>query len=291
MVSYQLYLYTDDETDGNESDSTVHSESDSNAVVIKVSKVKENKRSEMRMLDIYSGCGAVSTGLCLGANMADVNLVTKQRFFSLVGDGDPMSVEKDETENDEEEEDDDGDDIGEEQAPGINLLFSVQLRTCPTDVCKKLRLCSQLIHQFFNESSMVTFDGALSTSWLKSNKTNTYIVFPQESGSESNCDTFSWICVAACGFLFSSCNILVAIWKEESELKGQELENDVLDANYTKGIHLAFELRRPHKLFDLLHAQLVVSMFWYSKKSFYVLPFHVSASLLSFYAIEYNPCY
>ncbi|KAI3818877.1 hypothetical protein L1987_12698 [Smallanthus sonchifolius] len=66
----------DDEKDGNESDSTLHFESDSNAVVIKVSKVKENKRSEMRMLDIYSGCGAISTGLCLGANMADVNLVT-----------------------------------------------------------------------------------------------------------------------------------------------------------------------------------------------------------------------
>lgn len=30
----------------------------------------------MRMLDLYSGCGAMSTGLCLGANMADVNLVT-----------------------------------------------------------------------------------------------------------------------------------------------------------------------------------------------------------------------
>ncbi|KAI3741662.1 hypothetical protein L1987_59336 [Smallanthus sonchifolius] len=50
-------------------------------VVIKVSKVKENKRSEMRMLDIYSRCGAMSTGLCLGANMADVNLVTVL-FFS-----------------------------------------------------------------------------------------------------------------------------------------------------------------------------------------------------------------
>ncbi|KAI3820891.1 hypothetical protein L1987_08442 [Smallanthus sonchifolius] len=116
-------------------------------------------------------------------------------------------------------------------APGINLLSSVQLRTCPTNVYKKLRLSSQLIHQFDNESSIVTVDGALSTSWLKSKKTNTYIGFPGESGSESNCDTF-YSC---------SCNILGAIWKEESVLKGQELENDVLDANYTKGIHLAFE--------------------------------------------------
>ncbi|KAI3680867.1 hypothetical protein L6452_35644 [Arctium lappa] len=39
--------------------------------------------------------------------------------------------------------------------------------------------------------------------------------------------------------------------EEEGVLKGQELENAVLDANYTKAIHLAFELRRPHKLFEL----------------------------------------
>nr|XP_043621391.1 transducin beta-like protein 3 [Erigeron canadensis] len=39
--------------------------------------------------------------------------------------------------------------------------------------------------------------------------------------------------------------------EEENVLKGQELENAVLDANYTKAIHLAFELRRPHKLFEL----------------------------------------
>ncbi|KAF5810790.1 putative transcription factor WD40-like family [Helianthus annuus] len=42
--------------------------------------------------------------------------------------------------------------------------------------------------------------------------------------------------------------------EEESVLKGQELENAVLDANYTKAIHLAFELRRPHKLFELFGA-------------------------------------
>uniref|UniRef100_A0A251T0L9 Putative small-subunit processome, Utp13, WD40/YVTN repeat-like-containing domain protein n=1 Tax=Helianthus annuus TaxID=4232 RepID=A0A251T0L9_HELAN len=45
-----------------------------------------------------------------------------------------------------------------------------------------------------------------------------------------------------------------AFWKEESVLKTQELENVVLDANYTKAIHLAFELRRPHKLFELFDA-------------------------------------
>ncbi|KAI3725902.1 hypothetical protein L1987_65698 [Smallanthus sonchifolius] len=149
----QLYLCTDNETDGNESDSTVSSESNSSATVTKVSKVKE----EIRMLDLYSGCGAMSTGLCLGANMADVNLVTvglrwavdlneyaceslklnhletevrnesaedflsllKEweklcQSFSLIGGGDHMSVEKDETENEDEEEDDDlGDEVFE----------------------------------------------------------------------------------------------------------------------------------------------------------------------------------
>ncbi|XP_024981505.1 anaphase-promoting complex subunit 5 isoform X2 [Cynara cardunculus var. scolymus] len=72
---------------------------------------------------------------------------------------------------------------------------SIQLRTCPTNVCKKLRLSSQLIHQFDNESSVMTIDGALSTSWLKNQrKPTTSLVFPPESGSESNCDTFySWL--------------------------------------------------------------------------------------------------
>ncbi|KAD4586371.1 hypothetical protein E3N88_23972 [Mikania micrantha] len=72
---------------------------------------------------------------------------------------------------------------------------SVQLRTCPTNVCKNLRLCSQLIHQFDTESSIVTIDGALSTSWLKNQrKPTTTLIFPQENGSESHCDTFySWL--------------------------------------------------------------------------------------------------
>ncbi|KAL8159910.1 hypothetical protein V2J09_001447 [Rumex salicifolius] len=40
--------------------------------------------------------------------------------------------------------------------------------------------------------------------------------------------------------------------EEEGILRGQELENAVLDADYVKAIRLAFELRRPHKLFELL---------------------------------------
>ncbi|KAH7855131.1 hypothetical protein Vadar_021569 [Vaccinium darrowii] len=39
--------------------------------------------------------------------------------------------------------------------------------------------------------------------------------------------------------------------EEEGVLRGQELENAVSDADYAKAIQLAFELRRPHKLFEL----------------------------------------
>ncbi|CAL5367966.1 unnamed protein product [Camellia sinensis] len=39
--------------------------------------------------------------------------------------------------------------------------------------------------------------------------------------------------------------------EEEGVLRGQELENAVSDADYTKAIQIAFELRRPHKLFEL----------------------------------------
>ncbi|KAG4932676.1 hypothetical protein JHK87_046678 [Glycine soja] len=39
--------------------------------------------------------------------------------------------------------------------------------------------------------------------------------------------------------------------EEEGVVKGQELENAVSDADYTKAIQIAFELRRPHRLFEL----------------------------------------
>ncbi|KAK7389072.1 hypothetical protein VNO78_23904 [Psophocarpus tetragonolobus] len=39
--------------------------------------------------------------------------------------------------------------------------------------------------------------------------------------------------------------------EEEGVLKGQELENAVSDADYSKAIQIAFELRRPHRLFEL----------------------------------------
>jgi U3 small nucleolar RNA-associated protein 13 len=39
--------------------------------------------------------------------------------------------------------------------------------------------------------------------------------------------------------------------EEEDTLKGQELQNAISDAEYSKAIQIAFELRRPHQLFNL----------------------------------------
>ncbi|KAF9615734.1 hypothetical protein IFM89_026149 [Coptis chinensis] len=36
-----------------------------------------SEESEMKLLDLYFGCGAMSTGLCLGAATSEVKLVTK----------------------------------------------------------------------------------------------------------------------------------------------------------------------------------------------------------------------
>ncbi|CAM8951634.1 unnamed protein product [Rhodiola kirilowii] len=43
----------------------------------------------------------------------------------------------------------------------------MQLRTCPANVCKEIRLSSHLISEFGVESSNMMTDGAISTSWLK----------------------------------------------------------------------------------------------------------------------------
>ncbi|KAI3823341.1 hypothetical protein L1987_04776 [Smallanthus sonchifolius] len=63
--------------------SVISDDASSNGVVesgnkkAKSTKSNENEKSEMTLLDLYSGCGAMSTGLCYGANMSGVKLVTK----------------------------------------------------------------------------------------------------------------------------------------------------------------------------------------------------------------------
>ncbi|CAL2248800.1 unnamed protein product [Prunus armeniaca] len=64
---------------------------------------------------------------------------------------------------------------------------SIKLRTSPINVCKELRLSSQLISEFGSETSSMTTDGAFSTAWLKNlQKPMDSQVLSQESGSGSN---------------------------------------------------------------------------------------------------------
>ncbi|KAF9618588.1 hypothetical protein IFM89_002283, partial [Coptis chinensis] len=58
-----------------------------------------SEESEMKLLDLYSGCGAMSTGLCLGAATSGVKLVTSSTRHQLessiseedvFGDGDAI---------------------------------------------------------------------------------------------------------------------------------------------------------------------------------------------------------
>ncbi|KAL9419936.1 hypothetical protein AB3S75_037658 [Citrus x aurantiifolia] len=70
---------------------------------------------------------------------------------------------------------------------------AMRLRTCPTNVCKELRLASYLISDFVSESSTMTTDGAFSTSWLKNlQKPMGSLVLTQEnvSGKDSNAFQF-----------------------------------------------------------------------------------------------------
>ncbi|XP_060196733.1 DNA (cytosine-5)-methyltransferase CMT3-like isoform X1 [Lycium barbarum] len=71
LLSYSSFisLPTDVSSPDSESDSTISSDSD-------IAGVNERKQ-EKKLLDLYSGCGGMSTGLCLGADICDVKLVTK----------------------------------------------------------------------------------------------------------------------------------------------------------------------------------------------------------------------
>lgn len=65
-----FFCFVDSTENGNESSSTISSETD-------VHQDEGNKNpKEMKLLDLFSGCGAMSTGLCLGANLSGIKLVT-----------------------------------------------------------------------------------------------------------------------------------------------------------------------------------------------------------------------
>lgn len=59
-----------------------------------------------------------------------------------------------------------------------------------------------------------------------------------------------WLCLK--NYYRTSCDdINMLLMQEEGILRGQELENALIDAEYTRAIQIAFELHRPHKLLEL----------------------------------------
>lgn len=84
-VSCKISGVIGDQADACESSSTISS--DNSDIAASINEVNSkgassgNQNTEIHMLDIYSGCGAMSTGLCLGANFAGSNLVTVGDLF------------------------------------------------------------------------------------------------------------------------------------------------------------------------------------------------------------------
>uniref|UniRef100_A0A7N0RJI6 Anaphase-promoting complex subunit 5 n=1 Tax=Kalanchoe fedtschenkoi TaxID=63787 RepID=A0A7N0RJI6_KALFE len=69
----------------------------------------------------------------------------------------------------------------------------MQLRTCPANVCKEIRLSSHLISEFGIESSTMMTDGAISTTWLKNlQRPMGSFVLTQEDYSTSSSDAINF---------------------------------------------------------------------------------------------------
>lgn len=75
------HLPIDQKVDGCETSSTISSDdvdmAGSTSEVNSKEISQKNNKGEVTLLDMYSGCGAMSTGLCLGANVSGLNLVTR----------------------------------------------------------------------------------------------------------------------------------------------------------------------------------------------------------------------
>lgn len=92
VLPFDVFSSDNPETVKTESDasSTISSESGSigcvnNANLAKRKTTQNNSSgsSQWTLLDLYSGCGAMSTGLCLGASLAGIKLVTVCRGCSF----------------------------------------------------------------------------------------------------------------------------------------------------------------------------------------------------------------
>ena len=56
---------------------TISCEYDMNGVELEeISQVEDHPKPKVTLLDLYSDCGAMSTGLCLGADLFNLHLVT-----------------------------------------------------------------------------------------------------------------------------------------------------------------------------------------------------------------------
>ncbi|GFP81142.1 DNA (cytosine-5)-methyltransferase 1 [Phtheirospermum japonicum] len=74
LLPYSSFVSLPTDTPTNSSESTISTDGD--ALTMGSSELEEHS-GEKTLLDLYSGCGAMSTGLCLGANNCGVKLVTK----------------------------------------------------------------------------------------------------------------------------------------------------------------------------------------------------------------------
>uniref|UniRef100_M4DTL4 DNA (cytosine-5-)-methyltransferase n=1 Tax=Brassica campestris TaxID=3711 RepID=M4DTL4_BRACM len=133
-MKYELaHLTFSTAADDGDASSTISSESDSNCIQIPQQK-------EKFLLDLYSGCGAMSTGLCMGASLSGVKLIkvrneAAEDFLKLLiewrklcqkfglisttevieSDGDSEDEEEDGDENDDADGDSNGSDIPPEE--------------------------------------------------------------------------------------------------------------------------------------------------------------------------------
>lgn len=79
LVPYSSFVNLPENCEsGNETSSTISSDACTKTGEERKSNNKEvsKKAGKLRLLDLYSGCGGMSTGLCLGAEMAGLNLET-----------------------------------------------------------------------------------------------------------------------------------------------------------------------------------------------------------------------
>lgn len=80
LVESVLILLAESKAIVSEDSSTISSNTDANKAKYDCNEACQSnvsrENSEVTLLDLYSGCGAMSTGLCFGANLSGMNLVT-----------------------------------------------------------------------------------------------------------------------------------------------------------------------------------------------------------------------